>query len=190
MKYFSEDYILKGCQKGERKAQEMLYHQYAKKMYNVCLGYAYDEELAKDLLQEGFVKVFKNINNFKNSGSLEGWIRKIMVNNAIDYFRSNKKNRRFTDFNEESFNDENYVISNEGVENLYQQDFLNLIKNLPEKYRIILNLYFLEGYNHKEIAERLDINIGTSKSQLFKAKKFLKKRLSAVPEMQEFSMAI
>jgi RNA polymerase sigma factor (sigma-70 family) len=170
-----EQKILKGCVKGDPKAQEELYKRFSKTMFGVCLGYAKDYDLAKDLLQEGFIKVFHNIHKYNGKGSLEGWIRRVMLNNAIDYYR---KYHRAAEFSEERLEDSEYnSIENDAIKSLDKDDFLLITKCLPNGYRMILNLYIVEGFTHKEIAGKLNISEGTSKSQLSKAKKFLLKTI-------------
>lgn len=149
--------------------------------------YAADYDAANDLLQEGFLKVFQKLNKYNPSGSLGGWIRTVISNTCIDHYRSNKweKNKKLFDNDYEM---DSLLVSFNEVENRFKEaDFLSIIKDLPEGYRIVLNLYFLEGYKHQEIAEKLGVSLGTSKSQLFKAKKFLKEILVKKLSKEEIS---
>jgi len=173
----SEKEILQGCIKGDRSSQEQLYHRYAKKMFSVCLGYASNVEDANDLLQEGFIKVFQNIHKCKGSGSLEGWIRKVIINNTIDHYRSSAGKNHFIEFTEIHLNTNSWLIGNEAYRTLDNEDFLMITRCLPDGYRLVMNLHFVEGYTHEEVAERLGISPGTSKSQLAKAKRYLRKTL-------------
>jgi RNA polymerase sigma factor (sigma-70 family) len=171
------DDIVKKCVKGDRKAQQELYKMYYSKMMGVCYRYTKNSEDAKDIIQDGFVKVYSNLNKYNFKGSLEGWIRRIMVNTAIDHFRKHK-DIFFVD-------DENgYVLENSKVESsdsIYSQFGENVImeaiQSLSPAYKTVFNLNVIEGYQHKEIAEKLNISEGTSKSNLAKAKMNLKKIL-------------
>jgi len=164
----SEEEILEGCKKNKRKYQEILYRKYARKMYGICMSYAGDRDMAQDILQDAFIKVFRRIKKFNEQGSLEGWIRRIMVNTAIDHLRKQtREHGYFTgDVSEE-------VHGPEIIENLQAQDVLNLVASLPTGARMIFNLYALEGFTHKEIAEKMNISEGTSKSQFNRARKML-----------------
>lgn len=168
-----------GCREGNRKSQETLFKHFYGKMMTVCLRYARYEDEAKDMLQEGFIKVFNHIQKYKVEGSVEGWIRRIIVNTAIDHYRKNKKIFQFED--ESRIKDEDQLVdgseSNENYNGLKGADILEAMKELSPAYRAVFNLYAVENYTHKEIAEILDISIGTSKSNYAKAKAKLKKIL-------------
>jgi RNA polymerase sigma factor (sigma-70 family) len=169
--------LIKQCAKGNRKAQRELYETYQVVMHKVCLGYASDREMAKDMLQEGFIRVFNNIGSFKNNGSFEGWMRRVFVNSCLNYIRSNKLGQLVyleKDENLEPFlsNDENDALAKLDV-----NDFEVIISKLPLGYRTVLNLYFVEGYTHGEIAKSLGVTTGTSKSQLAKAKRKLRNNI-------------
>lgn len=153
--------------KGDREAQEQIFSQFSNKMLGVCRQYVKDMHHAEDLMLQGFLKVFKNLHQFKNEGNFEGWIRKIMVNTCITYLR--KKNQ--LEFTDEEFHFNNMVTHNS--ENTSVEDIQRLIDNLPDGYKMVFNLYAIEGYKHSEIAEKLAISESTSKSQLFKARKWL-----------------
>jgi RNA polymerase sigma-70 factor (ECF subfamily) len=142
-------------------------------MYGVCQGYCKNADEAKDLLQDGFVKVFSNIQNFKGDCPLEAWIRRIIVNTAIDNYRKSLRLLKTYDLTEAEEKDNDSVIP-DGLENDY---LLRIIHDLPEGYRLVFNLYVVEGYNHKEIADMLNISEGTSKSQLARARKNLQNRI-------------
>jgi RNA polymerase sigma factor (sigma-70 family) len=175
--------LLKGCRNGKPEAQEELYRLYSSDMFKVCLMYAKDYDTANDLLQEGFLKIFQKIHLFKikNQGSLGGWMRAIIVHNCIDYYRADhwSKNKLDLDFEETENAHHKFLIEEEAEEEpIYSTDeFLKIIKLLPQGYSVVLNLFYLEGYTHKEIAAKLEITEGTSKSQLFKAKKYLRQLL-------------
>ena len=184
MSFNIEEKLLKGCKSGNPKAQEALYHHFSPTMFGICLRYGSDYHTAEDILQDGFVKVFKNIRNFKNNGSLEGWIRRIFVNTAIEYYRKRTRSFRFSPLE---------VVAEKAVDdvqlyNLERDELLSLIQQLPDGYRLVFNLYIIEGFSHQEISERLQINLGTSKSQLARAKKYLRKLIFAQRTSEEKSL--
>lgn len=151
-------------------------------MYAVCLRYAEHVEAAQDILQNGFIKVFGKAAHFEGKGSLEGWIRRIMMNTAIEHYRKNKKMLYATD----SLSDQEYEIGVEShLEQLNYKDLLALIQELPLGYRTVFNLFAIEGYNHKEIAELLEISEGNSKSQLSRARSALKEKLKKIEEISD-----
>lgn len=167
----TEQDIIKGCMAGKREFQKKLYETFSGKMFYVCLRYCKNREEAEDVLQDAFIKVFKHIGTFKFEGSFEGWVRRIMVNTAIEHIRKNKNTHAFDDV-------ENMVESPESeldiTGKLNERELLKMVHMLPDGYRAVFNMYAIEGYSHKEIAETLGIAEGTSKSQLSKAKEFLK----------------
>ncbi|MFN2394609.1 MAG: RNA polymerase sigma factor [Bacteroidales bacterium] len=167
---YSEERILEGCRQGKRQYQEILYRRYARKMYGICLSYAGNRPLAQDMLQEAFIKVFKNIGNFKSQGSFEGWIRKIVVNTSIDMLRQTGKEQ----FIDEEYTDLHISAENDALPKLQLKDLLEFIARLPKGSRMVFNLFAVEGYTHKEIAQELDISEGTSKSQFNRARHLLK----------------
>ena len=153
--------------KQKREAQQELFALYSPKMLGVCRQYVKDLHHAEDLMLSGFLKVFTNLSKFKNEGSFEGWIRRIMVNTCISYLR--KKNPV-------QLSDEEYVFNKQAInslENTELNDIQKLIDALPTGYKMVFNLYAVEGYKHAEIAKELNITESTSKSQLFKARKWL-----------------
>ena len=163
----NEKSLIKKAIDNNREAQQQLFEQYSPKMLGVCRQYVKDLHHAEDLLLQGFLKVFKNLYRFKHEGSFEGWIRRIMVNTCISYLR--KKN--LVDLSDEDFvfND----AATESLENTSVEDIQKLIDKLPEGYKMVFNLFAIEGYKHSEIAEKLGVSESTSKSQLFKARKLL-----------------
>lgn len=166
--------IIKACLKGNRAAQNRLYQLFADKMYGMCLRYADNEDEAKDILQDGFIKVFLNLKQFNNKGSFEGWIRRIIANTALERFRD--KNYLFAINMETEYNANNkqydHILSD-----LAAKDLLKLIQELSPQYRMVFNLYAIEGYSHKEICEKLNIKEGTSKSNLSRAREILKEKV-------------
>ena len=162
--------IIEGCYQGSRKHQEALYNMYASKMFGVCLTYTKDRDLAQDILHDGFFKVFKKFDKYDSQWNLGSWIRRIIVNTAIDHFR--KANRMSNvDFQESAY----LAGSHDEVTNISRtSDLSDIINMLPQGAKTVFNLYTVEGYKHKEIADMLDISVGTSKSQLSKAKSVLR----------------
>jgi RNA polymerase sigma factor (sigma-70 family) len=168
--YLPEPDLIKGCIDNDRKMQELLYHRFSAKMYAVCLRYCKDADDAQDLLQDGFVKVFKNLEKFRGEGSFEGWIRRIFVNTSIEHFRKSIKHQAVSDTNE-------IVVEDGGwnaLDNLAEKDIIRMIQDLSPGYRQVFNMYVIEGYSHRDIADILGISEGTSKSQLARAKGILK----------------
>jgi len=162
-----EKKLLKEAKRNNRDAQQKLFDLYAPKMLGVCRLYVKDLHHAEDLMLTGFLKVFTKIKEYKNEGSFEGWIHRIMVNTCISYLR--KKNT--IEYIEEDFLFQELAIFN--LENTGEKELQNLIDKLPDGYKIVFNLYAIEGFKHSEIASQLKISEGTSKSQLFKARKWL-----------------
>lgn len=170
---FTIDSLLEGCKKGERKAQEGLYKALASKMMAVCVRYAKDTFEAEDILQMGFIKVFQKISEFREEGSFEGWIRRIMVNTAIETYRKNLRTLDVVDIDEVYDQPQSTFDMNK----LEMDDLLKLIQQLSNGYRVVFNMYAIEGYSHKEIAKELGISEGASKSQLSRARAILKNKI-------------
>jgi RNA polymerase sigma factor (sigma-70 family) len=160
--------IIKECIEGNRIAQERLYNFYASRMRGTCLRYAGSVFEAEDIFQDGFIKVFTNLKNYKNQGSLDGWIRRIIVNTAIDAYKKNIEKNAHVSYD---MLEEEEIAQVEIADNLDEEDLIQVLAKLPDGYRIVFNLYAIEGFSHKEIADKLEITESTSKSQLFKARK-------------------
>ena len=171
---YTESEIIQGCMRGDRKFQQVLYNNFAGKMFSVCLRYANEYNSAQDLLQEGFVKVFKNIDKFRSEGAFEGWVRRIFVNTAIEHYRKHVNLYALHDTEIKSFE---YYEEN-ALETLKHEDILKMIQSLSDGYRTVFNLYVIEGYSHKEIGEMMNISEGTSKSQLARARYLLQKMIT------------
>ena len=171
----SESDLIKGCIGGDRRLQQELYERFASKMYAVCLRYANNSNDAQDLLQEGFIKVYKNLHRFRAEGSFEGWIRRVFVNTSIEHFR-----RKAAQLATVSEKEENTIVDVDvtALDNLAEKDIINLIQELSPGYRTVFNLYVVEGYSHREIGDLLGISEGTSKSQLARAKAILQKKVT------------
>lgn len=171
----SESDLIKGSIAGDRRMQEELYRRFAPKMYAVCLRYANNADDAQDLLQEGFIKVYKNLHRFRAEGSFEGWVRRVFVNTSIEHFR--KKSAQLSSVSEKEENTiEDADIT--ALDSLAEKDIINIVQELSPGYRTVFNLYVVEGYSHKEIGELLGISEGTSKSQLARAKSILQKKIT------------
>ena len=173
-KNISEQELVENCRAGKRKYQELLYRKYADQMYTVCLIYCKDEDEACDILQEGFIKVFRKIDQYKNENSLKAWIRRIVVNTALDHYRKQKRHEAKI----ESYQQVSETVANNVLEQISLKELVRLVNELPTKAAMVLKLYAIEGYAHKEIAEKLNITEGTSKSQLHRARGLLKQLLS------------
>jgi RNA polymerase sigma-70 factor (ECF subfamily) len=169
----SVDDLLEGCRREERRTQELLYKVLASRMLGVCMRYAKDQFEAEDILQIGFVKVFKKVGEFRGDGSFEGWIRRIMVNTAIESYRKNQRMMNVVDI-DEVFDAPQVTFDMNGLE---VKDLMNLIQSLSPGYKLVFNLYAIEGYSHKEIADQLGITEGASKSQLSRARAILKEKI-------------
>ncbi len=168
----TDEKLIEGCLRNDSRCQQQLYLKYADKMYAVCLRYSHNPETAKDLLQEGFIRVFRYLGEFRFSGSFEGWIRRIMVNTAIENYRREIR-MPLTDLEDQPLpSTENHVMSNIGLKEL-----MNMVMALPAGYRTVFNLFAIEGYSHREIAEMLEISENTSKTQYMKARLMLQKML-------------
>ncbi|MDH3651751.1 MAG: sigma-70 family RNA polymerase sigma factor [Saprospiraceae bacterium] len=164
----TEKEIIKGCRARKRKAQKILYNQYAPVLFGICRRYVRQVEDAEDVLLETFYKIFSNISQFGHKGSFEGWMKRIAINESLMFLRRQRNLKMHVEIND-SIMQENPSIE----EALFEQDILDLLDDLPTGYRTVFNLYVIEGYKHREIADQLGISINTSKSQLIQAKKKL-----------------
>jgi RNA polymerase sigma factor (sigma-70 family) len=185
----NEEAILKGCREGKRFAQKQLYEQFVSGMLAVCLRYARNRDEAEDLLQEGFIKVFQSINSFRQQGSLEGWIRRIMINHALNQHKKNRKSPFLEDLDD--VNELEIVDPNDEVtmdEPIPPAVLLDLVQSLPEGYRMVFNLYVFEGYSHRDVAITLNISENTSKTQLMKARRYLKNKINEMYSQQEIAL--
>ena len=171
----TEQELVRKCIANERQYQELLYRKYSDQMYSVCLSYNKNQDEACDILQDSFIKVFRKLEQFNFESSLKGWIRRIVVNTALDQYRKQKRH-------EEKLDSYSKVVISPAIGNVIEkinaQDLIALVNELPSRAALVLKLYAIEGYAHKEIAEKLDISEGTSKSQLHRARTLLKKLLS------------
>jgi RNA polymerase sigma-70 factor (ECF subfamily) len=165
--------LMEGCKAGDRQMQELLYKQTAAKMLAVCMRYAKDRMEAEDVLQMGYIKIFQKIKEYRGDGSFEGWIRRVMVNTAIESYRKNLRSLNVVEI------DEAYEQPSTGFDfgTLGMQDLMKVIQKLADGYRMVFNMYVIEGYSHKEIGETLGISEGASKSQLSRARAILKEEI-------------
>jgi RNA polymerase sigma factor (sigma-70 family) len=185
-----DETILQGCIEGKRNAQYELYRKFASTMLGVCVRYSQSRQEAEDILQEGFLKVFQNIASFRKEGSLEGWIKRIMINHALNRFRKNRKQPFYEDI--EEINETEIIKTNEepAVNETYPTEILlSMIQSLPQGYRLVFNMYVFEDYSHKEIADTLKISENTSKTQLMKARRLLRKKLEEINHKQHLAFA-
>lgn len=172
-KTFTLDDLMQGCKAGDSKMQELLYKQTAPTMFAICMRYAKDRMEAEDSLQMGYVKVFQKIKEYRGEGSFEGWMKRVMVNTAIESYRKNLRSLSVVQI------DDMYDQPATGFDfnKLGMQDLMGLVNQLADGYRVVFNMYAIEGYSHKEIAETLGISEGASKSQLSRARAILKEKV-------------
>ncbi len=165
--------VIEGCIKDDRRCQKLLYEHYYGIMLSVCQRYARDDDEAIGMLNEGFVKVFRNLSKFRPESSLDSWIKRIMINNAIDHYRKHKKHKHVIDIDDVY----DYAEDETAHSNLGAEQLMGLVQQLPPAYKMVFSLFAIEGWNHNQIAEQLGISEGTSKSNLSKARKKLQKML-------------
>lgn len=170
--------LIEGCLAGKRKAQNELYTRFSPQLYGICLRYAANRFEAQDMLQEGFIKVFSSISSYERKGSFEGWVKRIVINNALNHIRSKAKQPLFTDFSDVEHIPEHHEEEDEATPLPDAGTMLRLIQELPEGYRMVFNLYVFEDYTHKEIAETAGISENTSKTQLMRARNLLQKKIN------------
>lgn len=168
--------IIKGCLAGNRRDQELLYRRHAAKLYAVCLQYSGNDEEARDILQDGFIKIFENLIHYKHEGSFEGWMRRIVVNTALEKYRSKHNLHRVDDI--DLIPEPDADPETDDYAGLEAVDLLDIIRGLPPKYRMVFNLFAIEGYSHREISQMFNISEGTSKSNLSRARIILQKKVS------------
>ena len=165
--------LIKGCKRGNARSQEKLYKLFSAAMYGLCLQYASDEDDARDILQDGFVKVFQKMDQVKNPKAFPGWIRRVIINTALEKYRSKVVLQR-VDENQRLGEEE---VSEDVLAQLNAEMLVKMIQKLSPRYRMVFNLYAIEGYSHKEIGEKLEISEGTSKSNLSRARSILQEKV-------------
>ncbi|MDZ7777471.1 MAG: sigma-70 family RNA polymerase sigma factor [Bacteroidales bacterium] len=171
----TENELIKRCLDNDSTAFKELYDEYAPKMFGVCLRYAKNEMEAEDILQDGFIKIFSNLHRFKFEGSFEGWLRRTFVNTAINHYKKNLRHAREMDIEEieaENLRDEKIL------DRISADEILAIVQSLPDGYKVVFNLNVLEGYTHKMIGQMLNISENTSKSQLLRAKRLLREKIT------------
>ncbi|MFZ4521664.1 MAG: RNA polymerase sigma factor [Bacteroidales bacterium] len=180
-----DDSIIEGCIAGKRSAQSALYRKYAAVMLALCLRYAQNHDEAEDILQEAFLKIFQNITSYRKEGSFEGWMKRIMINHALNYYR---KNRKLPFLEDIAGINETEIVESEEQQALHApvsaEKLTALIQMLPPGYRMVFNMYVFEEYSHKEISRELSISENTSKTQLLKARRMLRKKLDELNLMK------
>ena len=172
-----EQLLIAGCKRGESWARKEIYELYAPAMMSVCMRYVNNRETARDLLQDGFVKIFTSMDSYTGSGSFEGWMRKIFVNCALEYLRKSDVLREATDLDNTA---ELIQPDSSAISDMSAAELMNLVKELPVGFRTVFNMFAIEGYSHKEISEMLNITESTSRSQYTRAKQLLQRRINAL----------
>jgi len=170
----SDQELIEACLRNERKYQEALYRKYADQMYRVAKTYAKDEDEAADVLQDGFINVFRNLHRYKFQGSFEGWIRRIIVNKALEHYRSKKRKEEVI----REFSEHQNLSVDDVLSSIQAQEIVKMVNLLPDKAGMVLKLYAIEGYAHREIADLMGISEGTSKSQLNRARGLLREQIN------------
>ncbi|NOY51456.1 MAG: RNA polymerase sigma factor [Chlorobi bacterium] len=178
----TEEELIRLCKNNNAKAQKLLFNKYYGLLLGICVRYGKSKAEAEDILQTGMLRIFKHIGSYSGKGSFEGWMKRIVVNVAIDNFRKNNKHYYYYDIDE--LNGEPYLVS-DIPDNLEVKDILKTIHQLPHGYRMVFNLFAIEGYSHKEIALRMGISENTSKTQLLKARKSLRKKLMRLNKLPQ-----
>ena len=172
------DLIIKRCIKKDRDAQRILYDTYAPVLLGLCRRYTLDQPEAEDILQEGFVKIFLNLKNYRGQGTLLNWMKKVMINTAITYYHKHYKHRYHYEIEESESSGS--MAAGLAEADFTREELLKVIEDLPAGYKMVFNLYAVEGYKHKEISELLNIDINTSKSQYSRAKKLIREKLESI----------
>ncbi len=186
-KFLTEKDIVERCKADERKAQFELYQKYSQKMFGICCRYAKNNTDAEDILQEGFIKVFRYLKDYRGDGSFEGWMRRIMITTSLNFYK--KKNLINKEIDPE-------IVRLRGINNpdaiseMAHEELLALVRELPSGYRTVFNLNTIEGYSHKEIGNMLNISVNTSKSQLSRAKSSLKMKISKVFSIESENLSL
>ena len=184
----SEAELIQRCKENDRAAQQVIFKKYSSKMLGICLRYSKNMEDAKDIMHDGFVKVFTTISKFRSDSALETWMTRIFINTSISHLREKSKKYNhlsiddaYTELAEEQTSDE----EKSAVEKMDKEDALALVRKLPEKYQLIINMYAVEGMSHKDIAKTLGVSEGTSKSQLSRARKMLSEMFKEINGRRE-----
>ena len=177
--------LLYQCLNNNRKAQNILYKKYSPKLFGTCLRYSKNNTDAEDILQEGFIKIFRYLKDFRNEGHFEGWMRKIMVTTALNFYK--RKNLLNKEVDPDFVNAPSMSIP-DVISLLSSEELLSMIQELPDGYRMVFNLNTIEGYSHKEIGEIMNISINTSKSQLSRARNSLQNKINKLITLEKTNM--
>lgn len=174
--------LIIACKKQDRHAQRALYELYAPRMMSVCLRYCKNDETARDLLHDGFIQVFTRIGSYEGKGSFEGWLRRIFVNVALEYYRQEQKNHKFLEEYRSEIQDGGSFVDDDAldIENIPRHEVMAMIRELPPGYRTIFNLFIFEEMSHREIGKLLKISEAASRSQFFRAKTLLQKKIQTI----------
>lgn len=181
---YNEQEIIEGCLRGDRKMQKMLYEKHASTMFAICLRYTKDRDEAADVLQDGFIKVYTKIDQFSREHSFEGWMKRIFVNTALTHYKLNLKHYKNEDIDDVNESDIKDFEPNTDKCEYSREELLGVVQNLSEGYRMVFNLFAIEGYRHKEIAEMLGIDENTSKSQFHRARKLIQQKLKEISSVK------
>ncbi len=173
----NHDFLSK-CAKGHKPSQQQLYNLYAPKLFTVCLRYIVDHDVAKDVLQESFIKIFSSLDSYRSDGSFDGWVRRITINTALAHLRKDKE-RYSVDITALRNSTDHFDVGEEITSDISAREILQFIQELPEGFREVVNLYIIDGYSHKEISNLLDITEDNSKQRLRRGRKILQKRIIA-----------
>lgn len=180
-----EDKILQDCLRGKKRGQRKLYDLYANPMMGVCLRYLKNVADAEDALQDGFITIFRKIHTFKGTGPLGAWIYKIIVNTALEHLRKKKSVSFECPDSVNIYEEDEHEVDINNT--LTKEQLMSLVRNLPDKYSTVFNMYVIDGYKHQEIAKILDISENTSKSQLLRARVILQKKIKVIRKQQELN---
>ena len=170
-----EKQLIEGCINGDRRAQKALYDKYSRRMMAICLRYVNDMEDARDLMQEGFIKLYANIGKYLGEGSFDGWVRKIFVNCALERLRQNDILKNADDISDIDYAD---VPDESAAAQISSDEIMMYVRSLPDGFRTVFNLFAIEGYSHKEIGNELNISESTSRSQYMRARQMLQKMIT------------
>ena len=168
--------LIQACKKGKADSQQELYTRFYNYAMSICLRYSKNRQEAEEIVNDGFIKILTNLDKYNLNLSFKGWLRRIMINSAIDFFRRNEKHYHSLDI----VYAQNVSVSADGIKNLSEAEIMAVVQELPPSYRIVFNLFVVEGYKHEEIGQKLGISIGTSKSNLAKARMKLKMMLQSL----------
>jgi len=183
----TDEQLLSQCLNNNRKAQNSLYKKFSPKLFGTCLRYSKNNTDAEDILQEGFIKIFKYLKDFRNEGYFEGWMRKIMVTTALNFYK--RKSLLNKEVDPDIVNAPSMSVP-DVISLLSSEELLSMIQELPNGYRMVFNLNTIEGYSHKEIGEIMNISVNTSKSQLSRARNSLQKRINKLFELEKNSLLL